>query len=139
MAVAPINKVKDVLNYAIAQIEPSIIKMGIPNYGYDWTLPFIQGQSKARSLGNVEAVDLARKFGATIKYDVLAQSPYFNYYDNEKREHIVWFEDARSIEAKTTLISQYGFNGMGYWTVMKYFPQNWLVVNSLYTIEKLLP
>lgn len=136
MAVSPINKVKEVLDYAVTQIQPEIIKMGIPNYGYDWTLPFIQGESKARSLGNVEAVEQAEKYGAQIQYDELAQSPYYSYYDENKREHIVWFEDARSIDAKARLISQYGFNGMSYWTIMKYFPQNWLVVNSLYTIEK---
>ena len=38
MAVSPINKVKEVLDYAVTQIPNEKIDMGIPNYGYDWTL-----------------------------------------------------------------------------------------------------
>ena len=40
MAVAPINKVRQVLDYAVSEIESTKINMGIPNYGYDWPLPY---------------------------------------------------------------------------------------------------
>lgn len=43
MAVAPINKVKEVLDYAITQIDTNKISLGIPNYGYDWPLPYERG------------------------------------------------------------------------------------------------
>ena len=36
MAVAPINKVEQVVRFAVSQIPPEKIFMGIPNYGYDW-------------------------------------------------------------------------------------------------------
>lgn len=36
MAVAPINKVEQVLRFAVENIPPEKILMGIPNYGYDW-------------------------------------------------------------------------------------------------------
>ena len=39
MAVAPVNKVRQVVEYAVTRIAPSKIDLGIPNYGYDWTLP----------------------------------------------------------------------------------------------------
>ncbi len=35
MAVAPINKVAQVLSFATSVIPPEKIFMGIPNYGYD--------------------------------------------------------------------------------------------------------
>lgn len=44
MAVAPINKVRQVLDYAVTEIPPQKIHLGIPNYGYDWALPFIKGK-----------------------------------------------------------------------------------------------
>ena len=110
--------------------------MGIPNYGYDWTLPFVKGESKAKALGNVEAVNLAAKYNAQIMYDEVSQAPYFNYYDENKKEHVVWFEDARSIQAKLKLVDEYKLRGASYWNVMKFFPQNWLVVNSMYEIGK---
>lgn len=138
MAVAPIDKVREVLDYAVTEIPRDKIYMGVPNYGYDFILPFVQGVSRADSLSNVEAVELAYDVGSSIQYDEVSQSPFFVYYDNEGRQHEVWFEDARSIEAKLDLFSEYGFEGVGYWNVMRYFPQNWLVLSSLYDIAKVL-
>ena len=138
MAVAPLNKVKEVLDFAVTQIPADKINMGIPNYGYDWTLPFVQGVSMAQSISNVQAVDIAREAGVAIQFDELAQSPFFNYYDEQWRQHEVRFEDARSIRAKLAQVPAYGFMGVGYWQLMRFFPQNWLVLNSLYDIEKVL-
>ena len=47
MAVAPINHVRRVAEYGASVIDPEKIQMGIPNYGYDWPLPFVQGQTRA--------------------------------------------------------------------------------------------
>ncbi|MFA6860568.1 MAG: LysM peptidoglycan-binding domain-containing protein, partial [Clostridia bacterium] len=99
LAVAPINLVKKVLDYAVTVIPSRKILMGIPNYGYDWTLPFVQGTA-ATVVGNVGAVDLAREKGAFIQFDETSQAPFFNYYATNGKEHVVWFEDARSINAK---------------------------------------
>lgn len=136
MAVSPINKVENVLKYAVTQIPPNKIFMGIPNYGYDWRLPYEKGKSKARSLSNVDAVSLARKNGAIILFDKEAMSPYFTYIDENGSKHIVYFEDARSIEAKLRLANSYNFTGISYWNIMKYFPQSWLVAKQLFDIQK---
>lgn len=138
MAVAPINKVREVVEYAVTQIERDKIFMGIPNYGYNWTLPFVQGTSRAQSLSNVAAVELAGQVGAYIQFDTTAQAPFFNYYDEQWRQHEVWFEDARSIRAKLDLANAFGLWGVGYWNLMRYFPQNWLVLNALYNIRRVL-
>jgi spore germination protein len=137
MAVAPVNLIRDVLNYAVSAIPREKIFMGIPNYGYDWTLPYTPGTA-AKALSNPGAVDLARREGSFIEYDYTAQAPFFNYYDDEKRRHEVWFEDARSILAKLTLANEFRVGGISYWTIGRYFPQNWLVLNSVYNIRKLL-
>ncbi len=137
MAVAPINEVKKVLDYAVSAIPRKKIFMGVPNYGYDWTLPYVTG-SRATVVSNTGAVDLARREGAVIKYDQKAQAPFFNYYDKSGKQHVVWFDDARSIEAKMRLIDQYNLGGASYWTIGRYFPQNWLVVSSLYDTAKII-
>ncbi|HIY52525.1 MAG TPA: LysM peptidoglycan-binding domain-containing protein [Candidatus Agathobaculum merdavium] len=36
MAVAPIDKVEQVVRFAVSQIPPDKIFLGMPNYGYDW-------------------------------------------------------------------------------------------------------
>lgn len=133
-AVAPVNLVENVLQYAVSVIPSKKILMGIPNYGYDWTLPFVQG-SAARSLTNPGAVSLASRVGAQIMFDEEAQSPFFNYYENGK-QHVVWFEDARSIQAKLRLVDQYNLGGVSYWTINSFFPQNWIVLNSMYNVRK---
>ncbi len=133
-AVAPVNLVENVLQYAVSVIPSKKILMGIPNYGYDWTLPFVQG-SAARSLTNPGAVSLASRVGAQIMFDEEAQSPFFHYYENGK-QHVVWFEDARSIQAKLRLVDQYNLGGVSYWTINSFFPQNWIVLNSMYDVRK---
>lgn len=134
LAVAPINPVREVLDYAVSAIPHNKILMGVPNYGYDWTLPFVQGRP-ARVVTNVGAVDLAREVGSFIQYDEVPQAPYFTYFRNGN-EHIVWFEDARSIDAKLRLVSEYGLAGVSYWELSNNFPQNWLVQDSLFDIVK---
>ena len=136
MAVAPINKVEEVVRYAVERIDYRKIFMGIPNYGYDWALPFVRGVTKADTIGNEEAVALARRVGAEILFDTTAMSPYFYYTDAYNIQHIVWFEDARSIYAKLSLIAKYRLLGAGYWNLMRPFTQNWLVLNSLYDVIK---
>ena len=56
MAVAPLESVRRVLDYAVSEIPADKIYMGLPNYGYDWTLPYKQGETRAKLVGNEEAV-----------------------------------------------------------------------------------
>lgn len=126
MAVAPLNKVRQVVEYALTKIPAEKINLGIPNYGYDWTLPFVRGTSKAQNIGNVEAVQIAIAHGAEIKFDPVAQSPFFTYVQ-DGLTHEVWFEDVRSIHGKFGLVREYGLRGMSYWQIMRLFRANWLL------------
>lgn len=130
MAVAPLNKVRQVLDYAVTEIPRDKILMGIPNYAYDWRLPFERGVSRAELIGNVEAVRRAAVNGAPIQYDETAQSPWYTYERNGVT-HEVWFEDARSIEAKLRTAISYGFLGIGYWNLMRPFRANWMLLQML--------
>lgn len=134
MAVAPLPQVRQVLDYAVTEIPAGKIFLGIPNYGYDWPLPFRQGETRARSLSNQEAVALAVHYGAEIQYDDTAQSPFFRYTAEDGRAHEVWFEDGRSMEAKLRLVAEYGFLGAGYWNLMRPFAQGWTVLDGLYEV-----
>lgn len=135
MAVAPLPNVRRVVEYALTEIPAEKIWLGMPNYGYDWPLPYVQGESRATSISSQQAVALAVRYGAEIQYDNYAQSPWFRYTDEGGRAHEVWFEDARSIRAKLALIPEYGLLGAGYWNLMRRFPQNWRVLNALYQIR----
>ena len=137
MAVAPLNKVREVLTYATSQIDNRKIYMGIPNYGYDWKLPYEKGISKARSIGNEEALNIALFHNVTIQYDPVAESPYFEYTAQDGNDHVVWFEDIRSIQQKFALIDELNLLGGGYWNLMRAFAQNWAFLSYQYNINKI--
>lgn len=133
-AVAPLDQVRRVVEYALSRIPAQKILLGIPNYGYRWTLPYVSGESRARSISNPAAVAIAVENGAAIEYDETAASPYFRY-SADGAEYEVWFEDARSIRAKLALANEYGLRGVSYWTLMRPFEQNWLVLTAEYDID----
>lgn len=135
MAVAPLNKVREVVEYAITVIPPEKIHLGIPNYGYDWTLPFVRGESRATTIGNVEAVQIAIRNGVPIEFDEVALSPYFNYTLSDLA-HEVWFEDVRSLDEKFNLIKQYNLRGASYWQIMRLFRANWLLLADRFDIRR---
>ena len=134
MAVAPLPQVRKVVEYALTEFSPEQLYLGIPNYGYNWPLPFREG-NRAVSVNNVEAVRLAWNRHAAIRYDETAQAPWLRYVDEQGVEHEVWFEDARSIQAKLNLALEYGLYGVGYWNLDRPFPQNWVVLNSMAQIR----
>lgn len=133
MAVAPLNKVEEVVRFAVGEIPAQKLYLGIPAYGYDWSLPYRQGTA-AKSLAPQEAVRLAISADAQILYEEEQRAPYF-YYTDKTGEHVVWFEDARSVAAKYALAAQYGLYGVSFWNLMRPFPQSWLVLNNRYQIR----
>lgn len=149
MAVAPLNKVREVVEYALTVIPADKIHLGIPNYGYDWTLPYVRGESKAVTLGNVEATQLAITNGVPIQYDEVALSPFFRYNtasnagspagspeSDSYTEHEVWFEDARSINEKLALAEEYNLRGFSCWQIMELFRPLWLLSADRFSINK---
>ncbi|MGI6070643.1 MAG: glycosyl hydrolase family 18 protein [Blautia sp.] len=130
MAVAPLNQVRRVVEYAVLEIPVEKIIMGIPNYAYDWTLPYERGVTAARLISNVEAVRIAAENNAQILFDQTAASPHFSY-QREGLDHEVWFEDVRSIDAKLRLAAEFGLAGVGYWNLMRPFRANWLLLDRL--------
>lgn len=125
---------ENVVRYAITEISPDKILLGIPNYGYDWPLPFAAGQTEAEGISIETAVDRAREVGSEIEYDEQSQAPYY-YYTANGTEHVVWFENAQSIAEKLELVNKYNLAGISIWNTMRYFPQLYLVLNSIFGIK----
>lgn len=136
MPVSPIGPVREVLEYALTEMPASKIMMGQNLYGYDWTLPYVAGGEYARALSPQAAIELAKRENVAIQYDYKSQAPFFRYWDDQGREHMVWFEDARSIQAKFNLIKELGLRGISYWKLGLAFPQNWLLLEDNFQIKK---
>ncbi|MFA9375479.1 MAG: LysM peptidoglycan-binding domain-containing protein [Lachnotalea sp.] len=134
-----ISKINEFLDYLIPQTQPDKLIIGMPLIAYDWELPYSIGLSKANSLTIDNALTLARQFGSIIQFDEVSQTPFFTYdesMNNIAKNHIVWFVDARSIDALLNLITKRNLNGSGIWNIMSYNPQLWLVTNTQYEIQK---
>ncbi|NLP27217.1 MAG: LysM peptidoglycan-binding domain-containing protein [Clostridia bacterium] len=136
MAVSPIGPVREVIEYALTEMPASKIMMGQNLYGYDWTLPFVPGGEYAKAISPQQAIQLAADNNVAISYDSKAQAPFFTYRDDEGKEHEVWFEDARSIQAKFDLVKELVLRGVSYWKLGLAFPQNWLLIEDNFEVVK---
>lgn len=135
MSVQPIEEVRKVLEYAITEIPSEKIIMGMPNYGYNWNLPYTRGTA-ATSIGLSAALDTAIKHNSEILYDEKTQTPYY-YYTENGTGHVVWFDDAKSIDAKLRLVDEFNLAGASYWTINRCFIPNWEIAANLFDIIKL--
>lgn len=136
MAVAPLNAVERVVEYAVSRIEPGKLLLGFPNYAYDWTLPYEAGLTRAVVIGNEAVPQLAFQTGSEIYFDEAAKTPWFSYTGMDGAVHEVWFEDARSSEAKFRLVSKYALRGLGYWNFMRPFTANFSLLNAMFRLEQ---
>ncbi len=135
LAVAPYSEVKKVISYAVTEIPSEKILMGMPNYGYDWTLPYREGTA-ADILSINSAMLRAVNENADIEYNESSEAPFFEY-TKDGQNHIVWFENARSTMARLELINDYNLGGVSYWTIGSLFTQNWRIIDSMFNIRKL--
>jgi spore germination protein len=136
-AISPLNQIKRVLDYAVTVIPREKIYFGFQIYARDWLIPFVEGQ-EAETISMQEAISRAVRFGTVIQYDELAQSPFFRYTDEQGRRHEVWFEDARSAQAKFDMVKEYSLGGVSYWALGYPFPQNWTLLQDNFTVNKVI-
>ena len=108
--VASVAWVERVLDYAVTKIPREKIILGIPAFGYDW--PVAGG--RAASVVHDDAAGLSLSHNAPVEWDEVAQSPFFRY-DAGSGEHIVWFENNRSLQAKVGLARKFGVGGIVIW------------------------
>ncbi|MBM2826483.1 MAG: spore peptidoglycan hydrolase, partial [Dehalococcoidia bacterium] len=109
---APFPWVEGSAAYAASQIPKEKLLLGLPWYGYDWNL----ATGRVEALDHAQAVARAQKNGAALQYDLAVQGSFFSY-SADGQEHQVWFEDARSNEAKIALVHKYGLAGVAAWRI----------------------
>ena len=134
-AISPLNQIRRVLDYAVSVIPENKIYFGFQIYARDWLLPHVQGQ-EAETFSCQEALNRAVRHDAEIHYDEIAQAPFFTYRNSQGQMHEVWFEDARSAQAKFETVKAYGLSGISYWALGYPFPQNWTLLAENFRIIK---
>lgn len=134
-AVSPVNKMRTVLEYALGRIPAGKILMGFSNYGYNWRIPWRQGEA-AQAISNATAMNLAVSTGSEVRFDEQAAAPYFFYTDAAGQQHEVWFEDARSVRARLRLVNEYGLAGISIWTINRLNRVLLELINAEASVEK---
>ena len=94
-------------------------------------------EQSPRAVSPQQAITIAAENNVPIQYNTHSQAPFFMYKDKQGKQHEVWFEDARSIQAKFNLIKELKIRGMSYWKLGLSFPQNWLLITENFNVAKL--
>ncbi|WOO37075.1 LysM peptidoglycan-binding domain-containing protein [Anaerocolumna sp. AGMB13020] len=138
--VASISTLQLFIDYLITLIPRDKMNIGLPVIGYSWLLPYLIGITRANAITYDAAIELALTTGSKIQFDEISQNPHFEYYLGVEipRKYVVWFVDARTIDALLDLVIINNFPGISIWNIMTYFTQLWLVINSQYDIETII-
>ncbi|MEG6616412.1 glycosyl hydrolase family 18 protein [Peptococcaceae bacterium 1198_IL3148] len=124
--VAALPWVNDVLKYATSVMPSQKILMGVPAYGYRWSM----ANQKVVDTGVIQwqkAKELT-KYGP-IKWDNQSSSPYIKY-NSSNLYHEAWFENKYSLEIKLQLINQYKLGGIALWKLGFEDDSFWKTVND---------
>ena len=108
-AVASIGWVENVIKYAVTVIPKEKIILGTAAYGYDWST----NGTKAYGINGM--YNLAAANGATVLFDSVSKTPYFNYTDATGIAHSAWFENSTSVGYKLDLVNSYDLSGIAIW------------------------
>ncbi|MBD8004377.1 glycosyl hydrolase family 18 protein [Bacillus norwichensis] len=129
--VAPITEVRKTLDYALTKMRRDKIVLGVPRYGYNWTMNNGSVVS-ARAFSVANAYATAMRYQVSIEYSTEDQQPHYTYWDEDGRRHIVWFEDIRARAVKFQLAVDYQLRGVGAWQLGLHFPQSAFLVREFF-------
>lgn len=128
----PLYILELLLQYSLTLISPEKITIGISSIGYIWEFPYIAGTTRAYSISNTNAIQLAGDVGAVINYNKENLSSYFFIADEQN--YLVYFHDIRGVDSSLEVMKEYGLHGVGIWNVMYYLAQTFLLINTQYNI-----
>ncbi len=126
-SVAPMPWVTDSLSFAVSQIPPAKILLGVPLYGYDWDTT---SGPPGKAVRYPEITALAAQMNVPIQHDATQQSAHFSYV-LEGHNHEAWFEDRATLAPKLALVTQQGLAGVAAWRLGHEDPQVWQAIDAL--------
>lgn len=131
--VAPITWVREVLEYAKAEIPAEKIVLGVPVAGFDWVVG--DGGVQGEPVSWLQCYGRTRAYNATLQYDRLSQSPSFRYTDEQGRAHEVWFENAESTTAKLEAAKSAGIRGVYLWMFGDEDDRTWATLRDIMPVN----
>jgi spore germination protein YaaH len=122
------------LEYALKFVPKEKLMLGIPLYGYHWYAgtPSEEKSSPniaANSIGEPEAMHLAKSYGGEIQWDSTDHASWFYFYRDNMREW-VFFTDTRTFKDRLKLVQDYNLKGFCSWVLGDEDPQIWDLLPS---------
>jgi spore germination protein YaaH len=101
---------QNVLSYSLSRIPNSKLSLGIPFYYWQWS----DATGKRVGIGGDLGIQrVLNRHKVVMHYDAAQQAPYMTYWSRAK-SFTIWYENAKSIAQKVSLVTQnqlYGFSG----------------------------
>lgn len=130
--VVSIDWMESVVGYAVTQMPAGKITAALSVFGFDFNLRTNRSKYSTYDM----AMNLAKKYGKDIIFDEKTQTPMFAYTDENGDPHEVWFENARSIQAKMELAHRMGIRGIALWRLGMEDPAIWPMMADNFVISK---
>ncbi|MFJ9038902.1 glycosyl hydrolase family 18 protein [Streptomyces sp. NPDC102406] len=112
---------EEILTHATAEIPRAKLEMGLPAYGWDWT---VGSKARAAHLTSAEAEALRRKVKAPYTLDPDSRTPHFTYKAGRTR-HTVWYQDARGTAAHLPTLRKFDVPHTVLWALGFEQPDLW--------------
>lgn len=102
-----------VLDFTLTQIPPEKISFGLGLYYWRWD----DAAMKRMGIGgNYHLNNLMKEHKLKFYYDIHEQAPYFHYWSKGK-SYTGWYENARSVGQKISLIKKSNLRGFSVWAL----------------------
>jgi spore germination protein YaaH/peptidoglycan/xylan/chitin deacetylase (PgdA/CDA1 family) len=130
--VAALDWSTKVLVDSIKVIPRSKLVLGIGAFGYDWTV----GKRQAQDINYQQAMLLARDYGPNdgsgraIRFDADSLNPRLEYFDEQGKNHKVWFLDGVTAFNQWSLAQKAGIRGAAVWMLGSEDPSIWSVLGK---------
>ncbi|MFT3743224.1 MAG: glycosyltransferase [Pyrinomonadaceae bacterium] len=118
-----------ILKKRMAELSPAKTIVCFGNYGYNWT----KGEAEGEDISFQEALLAAKESldsPADIKFDPHERNPYFEYTEDDGKEHSIWFLDAVTAYNQIRSAATYKPAGFALWRLGSEDPSLWKVFGS---------
>lgn len=134
---APYNKMQDFFGSVNMPKHAPKLLMGIPTFGID----YIKNGSDYRKMAVSASagLEIANGRAITSAFNEQSRTPYIQYTENTRKfpeEHLICYEDARSISEKLDMLDRYKLGGVSIMSLDYNCPVLWQVLNQRYNILK---
>ena len=118
-----------ILKKRMVELSPAKTIVCFGNYGYNWT----NDKQEAETVSFQESLLAAKESldsPEEIKFNPVSKNPYFNYTEDDGKDHTVWFLDASTAYNQLQSAKPYKPAGFALWRLGSEDPSLWKVFGS---------